>query len=221
LTDAVTLSSNIEIEKINDVTYIDSIYYNVIPQIGQTKIMWYCHIVNMIRSIALLATIRILLSGCNKKLSQDMRLLIIILYLAMYLLSGCNNNKNDHRSKVNNISHIEPYQIVKGNTTIILPDSLRPNNFKEGMVVIDYLVDSTGEKTNTSLGLLRVLDNTEKHVISYRNEKIEVKSKSDYPDTIQPYLDWIFDYADTRVVEKIAEPESNQIWKLSIMLRIK
>lgn len=152
-----------------------------------------------------------------------MRYLFPVLHLLLLLFACCDvqtQEKGTLKKEVV-ISRTEPYQIVKSNKFITIPDSLRPDGFHEGMLVIDYFVNSNGKIEGTNLGLLRMKDKAGEKIIWYRNKNMKPITSDFYPEEIKPFLSWAFEYAKTRKIEKVTEPKSDAMWKLSAMVKFK
>jgi hypothetical protein len=67
---------------------------------------------------------------------------------------------------------------------------------------------------------LRIKDKEGNKLVWYRNKNLHPITSDVYPDSIKPYLNWVYTYAKTRKVEKVAGVENNLKWKLSILLRL-
>ena len=150
-----------------------------------------------------------------------MRLRYFVLIVTVLLISNCDLKPQENNSDQVYISQRQPFEIPAAEKSIQIPDSLRPNDFYEGMMVINYFVDAEGNTEGINLRLLRIKDEYGNKLIWYYNESMEPVDQSYYPPNIQHYLNWVFAYARTREIKRIEEVDNDLKWMMSVMVRLK
>jgi hypothetical protein len=146
------------------------------------------------------------------------------LIFALLLSSGLGACKTQSYKRIEELVYIsqsEPFQISEGEKTTLLPAYLKPLNFKEGIIIIDYFLDDNGLIEGINLGVLRLTNTSDESIVTFRNKHLNPIQNKHYPKKIRKYLKWVYDYSKTRKVVQAGSIQPSTKWKISVLVRLK
>lgn len=138
------------------------------------------------------------------------------LFSLLLLLLACSPKSGTNSFQDQNI----PFKVELKATTIPVPENC-DSDVVGGKVIYHYFIDSDGEILGINIAYLAFHDLNDNQTFRQTMPSIKVASKSSHPESIQPYYDFLLNFAkkaDVIRTSDLVEKNQTYIYRLPISI---